>query len=74
MDGEHAGLEVFSPDERSKVQQDFVFHDDTDVQYLSIEAALDDDKLDIHDFNISLSSTQQPQLRNLSSKSDPLGP
>jgi hypothetical protein len=41
---------------------------------MSIEEALDDNKLDIHDFNISLSSTQQPELRNLSSKSDVLGP
>ena len=68
------GLEIFTDHERNKIEQGFVFNDDVDIQYLSIDAALEDDRLDIHDFNISLSSTQRPELRNLSSRSDPLGP
>ena len=74
IDGEHVGIEIFTNHERNKIEQGFVFRDDVDTQYLSIDAALEDDRLDIHDFNISLSSTQNPELRNLSSRSDPLGP
>ena len=54
MDGEHVGIEIFTNHERNKIEQGFVFRDDVDIQYLSIDAALEDDRLDIHDFNISL--------------------
>ena len=41
----------------------------------SVEEAQFDDKLDAADFEgMSLASTQQPKLRNLSSKSDVLAP
>lgn len=76
-------LEIFNETEITNMKSKFIFVDSDEkldengnqMKMQSAEEAQFDDKLDAADFEgMSLESTQQPKLRNLSSKSDVLAP
>lgn len=66
---------IFNEEEVQKIREGFVYVDSTTPIDKSIEEALDDEVLDEHDFKmITITSTQDPMQRNMSSKSDILDP
>ena len=66
---------IFTEEESQKIREGFVYVESTVQIDKSIEEALDDEVLDEHDFNnITITSTQDPMDRNMSSNSDILDP
>lgn len=73
---EEEDTQIFTEDEVSKMREGFCYVDNTVTAIdKSIEEALDDEVLDEHDFkNITITSTHDPEKRNMSEKSDILDP